>query len=109
MKYKVTNITKSGSGMGVAELTVTLDDGSTYNKRMMVELTSEETVHADIQQWLADYLQVKAEELTFNPAGMSGLTTVIEPGDLPKTSKDQVREEEARKAAELMNSKSETP
>lgn len=97
MKYKITSIdTKSK----VVALTVTFDDNSTYNKRMMADVSSEETIHAGIQQWLSDYVDAKSKETTFDSRLMVNTTTDIKVVDLPKTSHLKAQEEEAVKAAQ---------
>lgn len=97
MKYKITNIDTKNK---VVSLTVTFDDNSTYDKRMMADVSSEETIHAGIKQWLADYLEAKAEESTFDPKGLVNKTTDVQKADLPKTSRLQARDEESKKSAE---------
>lgn len=65
LSYKITKIDTEKK---VAELTVTFEDGSTYNKRMMVPVDSEESIKSAIELWLAEYIKVKAEEPKYNPS-----------------------------------------
>lgn len=93
MKYKITDINKE---QGWISLIVTFDDGSTYSKKMMANMENEESVHADIQSWLANYIEVKAEESKFDPNVMKNKITLVE--ELPKSSKVIASEAEAEAA-----------
>jgi len=75
---------------------------------MMADVSSEETIHAGIKQWLADYIETKAQESTYDPKGLVNKTTDIKMVDLPKTSRVRFQEEEALKAEMEAKQSSET-
>lgn len=65
LSYKITKIDTEKK---VAELVVTFEDGKTYNKRMMVPVESEEAIKGAIENWLEEYIKVKAEESKYDPS-----------------------------------------
>lgn len=90
MKYVITEVNKQ---QGWVALTVTFDDNSTYDKRMMAPMDSEESIHGAIKQWLADYLPMREKKLSsYDPKGLENKTTNFTKQDLPTPSSALVEE-----------------
>lgn len=86
MNYKILETNKE---RGWVRLLVTFEDGSTYEKRMMAPMESEESIHGAIMQWLADYLPLRAEMSKFNPEVLTHKVTTFTASDLPKPTSYQ--------------------
>lgn len=68
--YKITEVNKEQEWVKVE---VTFEDGEVYTKRMNVDLTSEETVHAGIADWLSHYEPQRTPKgNTFDPNALVG-------------------------------------
>jgi hypothetical protein len=59
MEYKITSFSKE---KGTVSITVTFDDKTTYDKRMMCDLSSEESINSTIKKWLSDYAPMREAE-----------------------------------------------
>ena len=96
MNYKILKVNQK---QGWVSLEVTFDDGIVYPKRMMADVTSEEGIHASIQQWLADYTPMREEEKQIpDLSKLQGKVTSVSTQDLPKTSIEQAPQQVAAKA-----------
>lgn len=68
MNYIITNFNKERS---TVSLTVTWDDGDIYDKTMMADLSSEESIRSAIEKWLAEYAPMReAEKNSYDPSSL---------------------------------------
>ncbi len=64
LSYKITAV---DTVKKVAILVVTFENGDTYNKRMMVDVSSEESIKRGIEKWLEEYIKAKSQEVVYDP------------------------------------------
>jgi hypothetical protein len=82
IQYKITDTNKD---QGWVAITVTFEGGEKYDKRMMVDMTSEETVHKTIKGWLSDYLPLREKDKqAYDPSPLEGKTTKLTEEELKK-------------------------
>lgn len=93
MKYEILEVNKKDRWVRIK---VTFDDKTTYEKRMMAPMDSEETIHGAIRQWLADYLPLREAESKFDPEKLKSKSVTLTTEDLPKTTIEQDAEKEAK-------------
>lgn len=70
MTYTITNI---DTDENVVALTVTFDDSSTYDKRMMCDTSTPESIKAGIETWLNQYII----DLAAQPASVPSVNAMV--------------------------------
>lgn len=89
MNYKVIEINTKEQWV---KIIVTFDDDTTYTKRMMVDVLTEDGVNGAVQQWLSDYLSEKKKEAVISSTlnDILNVKVTVKAKDLPKPTKDQI-------------------
>lgn len=104
MTYKILEINHKESWI---KIEVIFDDGEKYTKRMMANITNEDTIQASIIEWLADYIPLRNLEKTQvnDNQKIINRQQSISVETLPESSMERNRKIEAHKAKELIDKK----
>lgn len=94
MDYKVVEINTKEHWV---KIIVTFDDTSTYTKRMMIDVLTEDGVNGAIKQWLADYLAEKKKEAVISSTlnDLINVKVTVKAKELPQSTKEQILVAEA--------------